>query len=77
MPTIPAIKMQAQDGIHSHERLSSRRGKLRSSVGIAKIPVYSIKQSLLSERADKAICPARSWLPVKKIAMITVPPART
>jgi hypothetical protein len=39
MPTTPAIKMQAQDRIHSHERLSSGRGKLRSRVGVAKIPV--------------------------------------
>ncbi len=56
MATIQDIKIDMTAGILNHERPKlSVRGKLRSSVGMAKIPVYHIRQSLLSERAPSAI----------------------
>ena len=67
--------MQMHDGMHSQESWSRVRGKESKSVGMAKMPVYHIKQSLFSERTLKVICPANSCDPVAQMAKMTVPAA--
>lgn len=59
-----------QEGMHIQESWSRVRGNDSSSVGIAKIPVYSIKHSLLSDRAAREICPASNCEPEAKIAKL-------
>lgn len=76
MPTSPATRMQMHDGMQSHESWSSVRGNESRSVGIAKMPVYHIRQSLFSERTPRLICPASSCDPVAQMAKMTVPAAR-
>ena len=70
MPTIPATRMEMQDGMHIQESWSSVRGKESRSVGIAKMPVYSIRHSLLFESSAREICPASSWEPDAKTAKL-------
>lgn len=58
IPTIPAMIMLMTLGTLSQLNRSRVRGKAQMSVGMAKMPVYNIRQSFLSERAPRAIWPA-------------------
>lgn len=60
MPTIPATRMQMQERMERMDNWSNVRGKERMVVGMAKMPVYSIRQSRLPESVESDICPARS-----------------
>lgn len=55
---------------------SSVLGIANNNVGMAKIPVYNIKQSLFELRTPKAIWPASSCPPVAKTAKTMVPNER-
>ena len=78
MATKAAMRIEMTAGILSHDRLRfSVLGKLRNRVGIAKIPQYHIKQSLLSDRDPRAAWAASNWPPTAKTAKRMVPNERT
>lgn len=77
MPTIPAMMILSTLETDNHESPSNVLGNEQINVGIAKMPVYSMVQSLLSLRDASAICPASSCPPVANMANTTVPKAKT
>lgn len=72
--TTLAMSMDIVAGMLSQARFWFKvLGRLKSNVGIAKIPQYHIKQSLLSESDPSAASAARSCPPTAKTANNIVP----
>ena len=77
MPMIPATRIEMTLGMLSQESRSRVRGREKMKVGMAKMPVYSIRHSWLFDKMPRAIWPASSCPPVAKIAKMIVPALNT
>lgn len=74
MATIEAIGIEnVATALNQLRLMFSALGSDNSSVGIAKMPVYHSRHSLLSESDPGAASAAMSWSPTAKIANKIVP----